>query len=134
MVKFSELRKGDYVLANSDGRIWMGEVTSFNNDEKEIGVNDGLQEFFFKGEDLNPVPVSDDTLMKLRFTKEINTDGSVKYKKGAFRLLTPEKDNFSNFEVWYKDEKRLILHPIGLHQLQNHYLDMTKVHLTDQPM
>ncbi len=51
--------------------------------------------------------------------------------KGAFRIQTPQQDNFSNFEIWYRDEKRIMLHPISVHQLQNHYLEMTKVHLTD---
>ena len=39
MIKFSELKQGDYVLAESDGQAWRGEVTNFNNDEKEICVN-----------------------------------------------------------------------------------------------
>ncbi|MBW7840223.1 MAG: hypothetical protein H3C36_11420 [Chitinophagaceae bacterium] len=134
MIKFSDLKAGDYVLANSDGKVWMGEVTSFNRDEKEIGVDNGVQEFFFKSEDLNPVPLDDNTLLKMSFKKQANEDGTVKYMKGAFRLLTPGKDNFSRFEMWYKDEKRIILDPIYLHQLQNHYLEMTKVHLTDQPI
>jgi hypothetical protein len=52
--------------------------------------------------------------------------------KGAFRIQTPDQDNFSNFEIWYRDEKRVIMQPIYLHQLQNHYEAMTKVHLTDE--
>jgi hypothetical protein len=132
MIKFSELRKGDYVLDESDGQAWQGEVTDFNNDEKEIAVNNGVQEFYFKSEDLYPIPLDEEQLLKLKFQKHVNDDGSIKYMKGAFRIQTPDQDNFSNFEIWYRDEKRIIMQPIYLHQLQNHYEAMTKVHLTNE--
>ena len=41
-------------------------------------------------------------------------------------------NDFSKFEIWYRDEKRHIMQPISLHQLQNHFYDMTKVHLNHQ--
>ncbi|HEV8082222.1 MAG TPA: hypothetical protein VGP55_03430 [Chitinophagaceae bacterium] len=131
MIKYNELKKGDYVLAESDGQAWQGEVTNFNNDEKEISVYNGVQDFYFKAEDLYPLPLSEEQLMKLKFQKHVNEDGSVKYMKGAFRIQTPSQDNFSNFDLWYRDEKRIMLQPISVHQLQNHHLKMTKVHLTD---
>jgi hypothetical protein len=134
MIKFSDLKQGDYVLAESDGQAFRGEVTDFNSDEKEIAVNNGVQEFYFKSEDLYPIPLDEEELLKLKFTKQVNPDGTVKYLKGAFRIQTPEQDNFSNFEVWYRDERRVIQHHIALHILQNHYLAMTKVHLSDQPI
>lgn len=134
MIKFSELKQGDYVLAKSDGQAWQGEVTDFNNDEKEIAVNNGVQEFWFKSEDLLPIVLDEAQLMKMKFKKVLNEDGSVKYMKDAFRILTFGQDNFQKFEIWYRDEKRQILQPIYLHQLQNHYLEMTKVHLTDQAL
>lgn len=132
MIKFNDLKQGDYVLAETDGQAYQGEVTDFNNDEKEIAVNNGVQEFYFKSEDLYPIPLDEEQLFKLKFTKLVNEDGSVKYLKGAFRIQTPEQDNFSNFEIWYRNEKRIIQHSIALHELQNHYLAMTKVHLTDK--
>lgn len=132
MIKFSDLKVGDYVLAESDGQAWQGEVTDFNNDEKEIGVDNGVQKFYFKSEHLFPIPLDEATLLKMNFQKHVNEDGSVKYSKGAFRVQTPKQDDFSQFEIWYRDEKRHILSPIALHELQNHYLAMTKVHLTDK--
>lgn len=132
MIKFSELNKGDYVLAESDGQAWQCEVTDFNNDEKEICVNNGVQDFWFKSEDLYPIPLDEERLLRMNFRKQANDDGTVKYMKDAFRILTPEQDNFSMYEIWYRDEKRQIMQPIYLHQLQNHFLEMTKVHLTDQ--
>ena len=132
MIKFSELKQGDYVLAESDGQAWRGEVTNFNNDEKEICVNNGIQEMYFNEENLYPLPLDEEQLLKLKFTKHVNEDGSVKYLKGAFRIQTPEQDDFSHFEIWYRDEKRIITHPIPVHVLQNHYTAMTKVHLTEE--
>ena len=132
MIKFSDLQKGDYVLAESDGQAWQGEVTDFNHDEKEVCVNNGVQDFWFLPEDLYPIPVDEDRLLKMNFRKQVNEDGSVKYMKDAFRILTPRQDEFSKYEIWYRDEKRQIVQPIYLHQLQNHYLQMTKVHLTSQ--
>lgn len=132
MIKFNELKVGDYVLAESDGQAWRGEVTDFNHDEKEICVNNGVQGLYFNPEDLYPLPLDEEQLLKLKFTKHVNEDGSVKYSKGAFRIQTPEQDGFSHFEIWYRDEKRIITHPIPVHVLQNHYTAMTKVHLTDQ--
>ena len=132
MIKFSELKQGDYVLAESDGQAWQGEVTDFNNDEKEVCVNNGVQGMYFRPEDLYPLPVDEDQLTRLKFTKHVNEDGSVKYLKGAFRIQTPKQDDFSHFEIWYRDEKRIITHPIAVHVLQNHYTAMTKVHLTDE--
>ena len=132
MIKFSELKKGDYVLAESEGQAWQGEVIDFNHNEKEICVDNGVQGMYFKSEDLYPLPVDEEQLLKLKFTKQLNENGSVKYLKGAFRVQTPKQDDFSHFEIWYRDEKRIITHPIPMHVLQNHYIAMTKVHLNDQ--
>lgn len=132
MIKFSDLQKGDYVLAASDGQAYQGKVINFNNDEKEICVYNGVQEFWFKSEDLFPIPLDEQQLFKLKFSKAVNEDGSVKYMKGAFRLQTPQQDDFSNFTLWYKDEKRFIQKHISVNQLQHHYSEMTKVHLTDE--
>lgn len=132
MIKFQDLKVGDYVLAQQDGTTWAGEVSNLNHDEKEICVDNGVQGFWFKAEQLNPLPLDEQQLMELNFHKEEISDGSVKYKKGAFRIQIPKKDDFSHFEMWYRDEKRVMIHPISVHQLQNHYLEMTKVHLTDE--
>lgn len=131
MIKFSDLQKGDYVLAETDGQAFQGEVTNFNNDEKEISVYNGVQEFYFNGENLYPIPLDEEQLFKLKFSKQVNEDGTVKYSKGAFRIQTPEQDNFSNFIIWYRDEKRVMQHHLAVHELQHHYTAMTKVHLTD---
>ena len=132
MIKFQDLKVGDYVLAEQDGTTWSGEVTNLNHDEKEVCVDNGVQEFWFNPDQLSALPLDESQLMKLNFERQENGDGTVKYLKGAFRIQIPHKNDFSNFEIWYRDEKRQIIHPISVHQLQNHYLEMTKVHLTDE--
>ena len=134
MIKFQDIKKGDYVLARQDGTTWAGEVTNLNGDEKEICVDNGVQEFWFKTEELSPLPLDEEQLMKLNFQKEELEDGSVKYKKGSFRILIPKPDDFSAMEIWYRDDKRHNPQIQYIHQLQNHYLQMTKVHLNTEPI
>ena len=134
MIKFQDIKKGDYVLAEQDGTTWAGEVMNLNGDEKEICVDNGVQGFWFKPEELRPLPLDDEQLMKLNFQREVQEDGSVKYKKGAFRMLIPKADDFSHMDVWYRDDKRINPRIEFIHQLQNHYLQMTKVHLTKEPI
>jgi hypothetical protein len=64
----------------------------------------------------------------LGFTKE-ESDDTVKYKRDSFRLVTPKKGDFSNIEMWWREDRRHFSFPLGVHELQNLHLDMTKVHL-----
>jgi hypothetical protein len=130
MINFHEIKKGDYVIADNDGDKKQGEVTDTNGDEKQICVDTG-QEFWYELDQLSGIPLDDSQLIRLKFEKQLNADGSVKYMKGAFRILAHTKDNFSNFEIWYRDEKRHITSPIFVHNLQNHFLEMTKIHLNE---
>ena len=130
MIKFQDIKIGDYLMADNDGDSLQGEVVKLNRDEKQVCVDTGTQEFWFETEQLQAIPLDDGQLEKLKFTKQINTDGTIKYMKGAFRMMLTSKDNFSTTEIWYRDEKRHIMQPLTVHQLQNHYHDMTKVHLT----
>lgn len=132
MIKFNELKQGDYVMAQYEDRIVQGEVTELKRDQKLACVNDGVQDFWFDGEHLQPIPLSHHQLTNLHFEHQLNQDGTVKYSKGAFRIALSNADNFDQFEVWYREDKRHISNPIALHELQNHYLDMTKVHLTSE--
>ena len=71
-------------------------------------------------------------LTNFKFHKHVNDDGTIKYSKGAFRILIPKQGDFSRMEIWYRDEKRHILQPIPVHTLQNHFYEMTKVHLNTE--
>jgi hypothetical protein len=131
MIAFHEIKIGDYVIADNDGDKKQGEVVDINGDEKQICVLCD-QEFWYELDQLSGIPLDEQQLLNFKFTKELNADGSIKYLKGAFRILVHQKDNFSSFEIWYRDEKRHIISPIFVHNLQNHYVEMTKVHLNDE--
>ena len=130
MIRFQDLKIGDIVMAEFDGQWSEGEVAELNREDKEVCMRTDVQDFWFKPEELKGIPLSDDQLKKLGFEKETNGDGSVKYKKGAFRILVHSKDNFNEFEMWYREDKRHLKGPVYIHELQNHHLQMTKVELT----
>jgi hypothetical protein len=76
-----------------------------------------------------PIPVDEQQLIKLGFQmQDLNGDGR-KYMKGAFRIVTPKIGDFTNIEMWYREDRRHFSYPIGVHQLQNLHLQMTKVPL-----
>lgn len=131
MIKFHEIKVGDYLMADNDGDKKKGEVVNLNGDEKQVCVDTG-QEFWYETDQLSPIPLDESQLSDLKFDKEAKDDGTVKYLKGAFRLLLPSAGDFSHMEIWYRDEKRHIMHPLSVHQLQNHFYEMTKVHLNHE--
>ena len=130
MIKISDLAPGDYVFANYEGELWEGIVNELNKEDKEVCVQTEAQDFWFKPEDLLPIPLTEVQLQKLGFEKELVNDGSIKYKKGPFRILLDREGAFDDFEIWYREDRRHIKQPIFVHQLQNHYLDMTKMELS----
>ncbi len=130
MLKFNELKEGAFVMAEFDGQVKEGEITDVDNLDKKVCVltADG-QEFWYEPKHLMPIVLDEAQLFKLGFQKQANGDGSTKYSKGAFRVLIHNPDDFSNFEMWYREDKRHIKQQIFLHDFQNKYLDMTKIHL-----
>jgi hypothetical protein len=130
MIRFQELKEGDLVIAEYDGQRWEGIVKELNREDREICVETDVQEFWFTPEHLYPIPLSEEQLTKLGFTKQENSDGSVKYSKDSFRVMVLRKDDFSELEIWWREDRRHLNHPLFVHELQNHYLDMTKVELS----
>jgi hypothetical protein len=129
MIKFHEVKSGDLVQVDYEGQRFEGEVLELDHEDKLVRVLNGEQEFWYSPADLYPIPLDDEQLQKLQFTREQNGDKSIKYLRGPFRILLPEKDHFSDFEIWYREDRRHINHPIGVHELQNYYHQMTKVGL-----
>jgi hypothetical protein len=129
MIKFNELQIGDYVMVEYEGKMWEGEVTNLNHDEKQVEVTTEVQPFWYNPDSLHAVALNDQQLTNFGFTKQTNDDGSIKYMKEAFRLVIPAKDDFSFIEMWYREDRRHHPDVHYMHQLQNHYYSMTKVHL-----
>ena len=129
MIKFNELQIGDVVEVEYNGKKSEGEVIDLDHDDKEACVQTDVQDFWYTPDQIFAIPLSDDQLHRFGFERVENADGTVKYKKDAFRILLAKKDDFSAFEMWYREDRRHMHHPISIHDLQNHYLAMTKVHL-----
>lgn len=129
MLKLSELQPGDIVMAEFEGQKMEGTVKELNKEDREVCVETSVQEFWFKPEDLYPIPLTEVQLLKLGFEKVENGDGSVKYKKDSFRVLVPNKGDFSDIEIWWREDRRHLRQSINVHELQNHYYQMTKVEL-----
>lgn len=134
MLKFTDLKNGDYVYGEYEGKMWEGEVLQFNRDEKQVRIATDVQDFWFEPKHIFPIPLDDEQMKKLKFSSDIMDDGRVKYKKGAFRLIIPSKDDFSKLEMWYREDIRYHPDIHYVHELQNHYYAMTKVHLNKEVM
>jgi hypothetical protein len=134
MIKFNEIRIGDFLMGEYGDKKWEGEVTNLNGDEKQVCLATDVQEFWFETDNLYPIPITDEVLRKLNFLREDMPDGSIKYKKGSFRMLIQRPDDFTHMDIWYRDDKRINPQIIYVHQLQNQYLQMTKVHLRKEPI
>jgi hypothetical protein len=129
MIKISDLKFGDVVLAEFEGQQREGMVKDVDRAERKACVEDNVQEFWYGPEELYPIPLSDAQMRKLGFTRTENGNGSVKYIKDSFRVQLPREGDFSTMEIWWREDHRYLNQPINVHELQNHYLQMTKVEL-----
>ena len=128
MLKLGELKSGDIVLLNDEGLEREGTVVRVSHENRQALVDNGVQEFWYDLADIRPIPLDENQLLKLGFEKEI-VNGEVKYKKGSFRLLAHKPGDFSNLEMWWREDRRHFDFPLSVHDLQNLHLDMTKVPL-----
>jgi hypothetical protein len=80
-------------------------------------------------DEIKPIPLDENQLLRLGFTKEEMNGSAVKYKRDSFRLVTLKEGDFSNIEMWWREDRRHFNFPLGVHDLQNLHLDMTKVPL-----
>ena len=131
MLKIGNLKAGDIINVDDEGILREGTIVRVSHEENQALVDNGVQEFWYSPDEMHSVPLDENQLVKLGFTKE-ETDGSVKYKKDSFRLVTPKKGDFSDIEMWWREDRRHFAFPLGVHELQNLHMDMTKVPL-DKP-
>ena len=128
MLKINHLKEGDIISINDEGVMREGTIVKVSHEENQALVDNGIQEFWFSPEEMFAIPLDEDQLSKLGFSRE-EDNGSVKYKRDSFRLVTPKKGDFSNVEMWWREDRRHFSFPLGVHELQNLHLDMTKVQL-----
>jgi len=127
-LKLGELKQGDIIAVNDDGIEREGTVVRVSYENHQALVNNGVQEFWYDMDEMHPIPLDENQLDLLGFTKEA-VDGGMKYKKDSFRLVTPVKNDFSHVDMWWREDRRHFNRQLGVHQLQNLHLDMTKVPL-----
>ena len=132
MLKIGELKQGDIVKVIDEGVEREGTVVEISHEEHQALVDNGVQEFWYSPEEMYPILVDENQLLKLGFQKQDLNGEGVKYMKGAFRIVTPNEGDFSNLEMWYREDVRSSPNIHYIHQLQNQYLQMTKVHLTNE--
>ena len=96
MIKLGQLQPGDIVMVNDEGLMREGTVVHTNAEEHMALVDNGIQEFWYAPQDIFPVALDEEQLLKLGFTKEPLDGVAVKYKKGVFRLVTPVAGDFSD--------------------------------------
>lgn len=131
MLKIGQLKSGDVISINDEGIMREGTVVDISHEEHQALVNNGVQEFWFSQDEMFAVPLDESHLLKFGFTGEEAEDG-YKYKRDSFRVLVPKKGDFSKMEMWCREDRRHFYTPLSVHEFQNLYLDMTKIHL-DMP-
>ncbi|MBO9657797.1 MAG: hypothetical protein J7527_03150 [Chitinophagaceae bacterium] len=128
MLKLNDLKPGDIISINDEGIEREGMVVRVSREDHQALVNNGIQEFWYSPQEMYAIPLDEVQLTRLGFTREV-VDGGMKYKKDSFRLVTPRAGDFSNIDMWWREDRRHFSFPIGVHELQNLHLDMTKIPL-----
>ena len=128
MLKITDLKPGDFVRVLDAGTETDGMVTNIDRGDGLVCIDNGVQEFWHPLNEIMPIPLSEEQLLRLGFEREQTAEG-MKFKKGPFRVLILEPGDYSNVEIWYREDRRHFNHPLYVHELQNHHLDMTKMTL-----
>ena len=125
-MKLTELKPGDWVRIDDEGVEREGTVVRVSNEEHEVCIDNGVQEFWYSLDHVYGIPLTEEQLIRLGFEK-LNEEDGVKYGKGPFRVRVPSASDFSRVDAWYREDHRFFDHQIMVHDLQNIYLQMTKV-------
>ena len=128
MVKVQELKQGDIVRIVQDTTEREGTVVEVSREENMVLIDNGIQEFWYTPEQIAAIPLTEKELFNLGFERDDVPEGA-KYKKGPFRVLVHDPGNYTNLDIWYREDRRHFNHPIYIHELQNLHLQMTKVPL-----
>jgi hypothetical protein len=129
MVKLNEMKPGDIIKVLDEGGVEReGTVVEVSRDEKMACVDNGVQEFWYTMDQLEPLVLTEERLFQLGFDRQ-DTEVGTKYSRGPFRVLFKEPGRNDNLEIWYREDHRVFNHALYVHELQNHYMAMTKVPL-----
>jgi hypothetical protein len=124
MIDFPELKVGDIVLAKFEEQLSEGHIVQVDGEHRQVCViTHEEQENWYSPEDLFPIPLTEEQLVRLKFKK---TDDA--YVRGPFTVQLPNGSD-PHTVLHYRDETRNIPGSLMVHQLQNHYRGMTLFHL-----
>lgn len=122
MINFSELKVGDIVMAKYEEQMLEGHIVQVDHDNRQVCVHHGEQENWYTAEEVYPIPLNAEQLVKLKFKQ---ADDGNDWVRGPFTV----KLQNDHIVLHYRDETRDIPNNIMVHQLQNHYHGMTLFHL-----
>jgi hypothetical protein len=132
MIKLHDVRTGDNVLVEYEGRRLEGHVINVNREDKQVQVQTGDQDFWYPLDSLYALPLDEEQLFKHKFQKDeaLSDGGNTRvYVRGPFSVKLHEVNGHAATRLDYRDEHREINGPITINQLQNHYHEMTNFHL-----
>ncbi len=134
MIPIHDLKMGDLVNVDFDGTLTRGSVLQFDRENNQVCVaTNDEQESWYAPSDLYPIHLDKTELENLQFVPTTAENGSVTYVRGPFSIVAKDSSSLEDITLLYRDEAhRVFHHGLALHELQNHYLDMTNVHLIDR--
>ena len=63
MIKYNELKMGDLIMVDYDGKLKEGEVINLNGDEKQVCVETDVQEFWYELDHLQPITLDESAIV-----------------------------------------------------------------------
>jgi hypothetical protein len=130
MLKLTELKAGDIVLADFEGQMRVGDVLDVSWGDKKALIAHNESEFWYEINNIYAVPLDHDILTELGFSRANgNTTGTV-YQRGPFTLEIVDNGQDNHSLLHYRDETRHVHGLKYLHQLQKHYKGMTNFERT----
>ncbi|HWV69643.1 hypothetical protein [Chitinophaga sp.] len=132
MINIHELKSGDTIITNYGGTEKEGKILQVDHEDKKVLVATDENEFWYDLDNLEPIHLTEATLLKLQFHKEESASspaGGTLYVRGPFSVRWFEEGHKPLMQLHYRDETRNLNAPITLNELQNHYHGMTLFHL-----
>lgn len=129
MIPLQQISLGNWIQVNLDGQLLAGKVSRKSVERIGVAVEAELGWFF--PDDVFPIPLTEEWLYYFDFKDsvdpELNGTGKA-YTHGPFLLHYPDKENEGRIVLsCHGVHDKVLKKPLSVHELQNHYHEMTKV-------
>lgn len=129
MIPMHEVSLGNWLQINLDGQLLVGRVE--RKSVERIGVATEAELGWYFPQEVFAIPLTEDWLYYFNFQdstdSELNGSGRA-YTHGPFLLHYPDKGNNAHIILSCHGVHDEEFHkPLFVHELQNHYHEMTKV-------